>query len=139
MHSNVGGGLPKDGLANGALEWIVADAESKGLPFNRDFLNFYKPYHGNQASEKLWGYRVSDWVMGHWRGYKGVRSLLDTRALSIDQSTFERLNADPSNHDELDGPYRPENLIAFLIARPQYDSLLSADLLESIAVQRSRA
>ena len=45
VHSNVGGGYPKDGLANCALFWIIYQAEQQGLVFERTFLKYYSPHH----------------------------------------------------------------------------------------------
>lgn len=45
VHSNVGGGYPKDGLANCALFWIIFLAEEHGLVFEKTFLKYYQPYH----------------------------------------------------------------------------------------------
>ena len=42
VHSNVGGGLRWDGLANCALRWIAEEAASFGLEMREDFLGFFE-------------------------------------------------------------------------------------------------
>jgi uncharacterized protein (DUF2235 family) len=43
VHSNVGGGLFPDGLANEALQWIVEHAEALGLEFDASYLAHFLP------------------------------------------------------------------------------------------------
>ncbi|QSX74004.1 DUF2235 domain-containing protein [Lysobacter arenosi] len=42
VHCNVGGGYSPDGLANGALHWIVDRATALGLEFDTNYLAFYQ-------------------------------------------------------------------------------------------------
>ena len=43
VHSNVGGGLFPDGVANEALHWIVEQAETLGLEFDTSYLAHFRP------------------------------------------------------------------------------------------------
>lgn len=61
VHSNVGGGYPRDGLANLALQWIAAVSEDCQLELDRDFLGNYRRYEFDRLynSDSL-GYRALD-------------------------------------------------------------------------------
>ena len=57
----------------------------------------------------------------------------------LDKSVLDRLNADPADkNNDLEEAYRPENLLAYLAANPNYDSELSPDLLETIIQLRKK-
>jgi uncharacterized protein (DUF2235 family) len=43
VHSDVGGGQDRDGLANQALHWMVEKAHDRGLGFDASYLDHYKP------------------------------------------------------------------------------------------------
>ncbi len=53
VHSNIGGGYRKDGLANISLHWLVDKAEEQGLEFDREFLAHYKPWHGHELRDSM--------------------------------------------------------------------------------------
>jgi uncharacterized protein (DUF2235 family) len=53
VHSNVGGGVRPDGLANGALHWIVSKAEGCGLQFDHDYLKFFEPHFDSKLHDSM--------------------------------------------------------------------------------------
>jgi uncharacterized protein (DUF2235 family) len=132
VHSNVGGGLMDDSLANCSLRWMCNEAADHGLSLNEEYLSFFRGYGAGRASEKTKFYKFGDTVMKPVRGFKGIRQLAKAPDAKIDKSVFDRLNADPAKHENLDEEYRSENLLAYLAADPSYDSELSPSLLETI-------
>ena len=53
VHSNVGGGVKPDGLANGALHWIARNAESVGLEFDWEYLNHFEAHFNSVLSDSM--------------------------------------------------------------------------------------
>lgn len=64
VHSNVGGGYPKQGMSLVALDWMMAEAEARGLRFIRrdrdDVRSHYDPH------DKLYDSRASVAVYYRW-------------------------------------------------------------------------
>ena len=125
-----------DSLANCSLRWMCEQAAARGLALNTDYLSFFRPYPAGKASEKTNFYKVGDALMRPARGFHGIRQLDKVPDIKIDQSVLDRLNADPAKHKNLEKEYRPENLLAYLVANPEYDSELSQDLLATITEMR---
>lgn len=130
VHSNVGGGYRHDGLANGALRWLVAGAVDEGLDINEAFLANYRPYPQDKLYDSYsLGMGVMDAV--RFRLGDGVRTLSGRPAsanLSVDRSAVVRLLSDPKAMNKsgeprfprMDGKaYRPENLLEFLACSPE--------------------
>lgn len=53
VHSNVGGGYARDGLANESLHWIVEKAEGLGLAFDSAFLAHYLPCYNSTLRDSM--------------------------------------------------------------------------------------
>lgn len=108
VHSNIGGGLKTDGLANIALHWIVEGAEEAGLKLDAGFIRFYEPHPEAEVYES-WGlpYQVFDAVRGRYG--KGKRPITGLNA-DLDPSVLEKMAGDAT--------YRPENVLRFLAAQP---------------------
>jgi len=53
VHSNIGGGYSKDGLANISLHWIKEKAQSHGLEFDEEFLDHYRPWHMHELRDSM--------------------------------------------------------------------------------------
>ena len=138
VHSNVGGGLMDDSLANCALRWMCKQAKARGLALNDNYLKFYRGYGAGKASEKANFYKVGDALMRPIRGFRGIRQLAKVPDSKLDKSVLDRLNADPDKNRNLEEAYRPENLLAYLAANPDYDSELNPDLLETIIQLRKK-
>lgn len=138
VHSNVGGGLMDDSLANCALHWMCEQAAARGLALNTDYLSHYRQYAAGKASEKTNFYKVGDAIMRPVRGFHGIRELARVPGAKIDKSVLDRLNADPAEHKNLGEAYRPENLLAYLAANPDYDSELNPELLAAITQIRKQ-
>ena len=91
VHSNVGGGYPKQGMSLVALDWMMAEAQSRGLRFidvDRRFIrNHYDP------QDKLYDSRASLAIYYRWQ----PRSIVDLckkhkmGAPKIHVSVFERI------------------------------------------------
>lgn len=139
VHSNVGGGLMNDSLANCALRWMCKEAKARGLALDDDFLKFYRGYGAGAASEKTNFYKVSDALLRPVRGFLGIRQMANVPGSKLDQSVLDRLKADPADkNNDLKEAYRPENLLAYLAANPDYDSELNPDLLKTITQLRNK-
>lgn len=136
VHSNVGGGLMNDSLANCSLKWMSEQAAARGLALNAGYLKFFRGYGAGKASEKTNFYKFGDALMRPVRGFRGIRQLAETPGSTLDKSVLDRLNADTAKHKDLDETYRPENLLAYLAANPAYDSELNPDLLKSVKQRR---
>lgn len=124
VHSNIGGGYVKDGLANVPLRWILKEAEQFGLAVDSDFLAAYNAFpqdHQNESRGLF--FRLMDRI----RRRDGVRSLEgypDGANLILDRAVVHRLLADPAKFDRLDGPYRPENVRRMLSKLDDLDGYL---------------
>ena len=53
VHSNVGGGLKPDGLANVALQWIAGHGQRHGLTLDLDYLRFFEPHFDSTLHESM--------------------------------------------------------------------------------------
>jgi uncharacterized protein (DUF2235 family) len=135
-HSNVGGGLNSDGLANCALRWIVQGAGKAGLEVREDFLEYFREFPQDVASTRSTGFAIADTLLRPLRGYGGVRNLSASPGMTLDDSVFDRLNADPAKWRQLGKAYRPENLLAFLAANPSHDARLSAGVRGLVEARR---
>jgi len=133
VHSNVGGGLGEDGLANGALHWIVDEARALGLAVDEEFLRFYRPFPLGRASAKTKAFVAVDAMLRPLRGFKGERDLLAVDGMTLDPSVIARLNADPGAHETMDGPYRPANLLRYLARHPEFEAQLSDEVRRAVA------
>jgi hypothetical protein len=143
VHSNVGGGLRWDGLANCALRWIAEEATAVGLAMREDFLGFYQEAPQAVASEKSTGFKIADTIFRPIRGFHGIRNPGKPAGMTLDQSVFDRLNfkpkqspSGPSQPPEMTIPYRPENLLKFLAEHPELDSKLEPDARAAVTKLR---
>lgn len=143
VHSNVGGGLRWDGLANCALRWIMEEASAVGLELRDNFLAFFEEAAGAVASEKSTGFKIADTLFKPIRGFNGIRNPGEPESMLLDQTVFDRLNFDlnqnrsePSVPPEMNAAYRPENLLKFLKEHPEYDSKLEHDALAAVTKLR---
>jgi uncharacterized protein (DUF2235 family) len=123
VHSNVGGGYGRDGLANVALRWIVEGVE-KQLDLDGDYLHYYFSANhcgsfGSLYNSSTAGFRIGDAI----RRGDGTRKLTgwpDSANLQLDATVIERMNrseADLKNgadEDAITTLYRPRNVIEFL-------------------------
>ncbi len=116
VHANIGGGYVRDGLANGAFQWMLRQLREAGcaLALDATFCRHYRPYAQDvlEKSDGL-GYRLKDFIARK----NGVRPLcLEPEGafagggFSIDFSVFQRLLSDPAEHPRLRA-YAPENLL----------------------------
>ena len=136
VHSNVGGGYVKDGLANLAFQWLLSQANMFGLVTDDGFTKHYGPY----AQAKLYQsttffYKTLELV--RFRRGRGVRQLVGhpTAAnLILDKSVIQRIRSDPAKHKQLE-LYRPANVLEFLATHsdlPEYLASLGLDPVDPI-------
>ncbi len=148
VHSNVGGGYRHDGLANGAMRWLVDGAEESGLALDVSFLRFYRPYPQDTLyNSYTWGARLIDTL--RFRGNAGIRDISGhppEAKLSIDSSVALRMISD-SQATEADGElrypnmegeaYRPDNMLEFLACDPSAVPLMN-ELSGSLRTEEQR-
>jgi len=123
VHTSIGGGYANDGLANGALHWMIDAAKDEGLVVDEGFLRFYRPWVGDTRPESLKGFmKVRNWITG-LKGETGDRNMTETAdvgGLTVHESAMKLLDIDES--------YRPENLLAFMRSRDDLVSLIPDDV-----------
>ena len=131
VHSNVGGGYARDGLANFPLYWMASEARAAGLDFDRDYLANFRPNpKGERPDEHRGWIRWSEILRG--RSGQGSRRI-DAVDGVVDDSALRLLLADPT--------YRPPNLLRAIRRRPELLAGLSiearARIRELTAAQRA--
>ena len=106
VHTNVGGGYEKDGLANIPLHWLKDKAGALGLDVDEVFLEHYRPWFGDQLRNSMtWYYRL---LGKHIREIGVGRGSNET----IDESVLKRMKFP-------DAAYQPTNVLAAL-QRPEF-------------------
>ena len=107
VHSNVGGGYDKDGLANCALHWLKDKASDLGLEFDGSYLAHYQPWFGHELRRSMTvAYRLlvpADRPIG----------VMPNGNESIHESALKRMKKYPD--------YRPRNLMSYLERHPPED------------------
>ncbi len=136
VHSNVGGGLKSDGLANCALRWMVQEACAVGLDVRDDFLKFYGEFPLDRIPPQKFTFKLGDTLLRPLRGFHGVRELSGAN-VTLDDTVVRRFNADPAQDENFEGPYRPENLLRYFARHREFDDQLAAHALT--AVERARS
>lgn len=109
VHSNIGGGYAKDGLANHALRWIAEEARAVGLDLDQSFLEPYRPFWAHEMRES---YRGFYWLLG--RAVRAI-GLTENGSETLDASAYYRW-CNPDNVLQREGqkaPWRPRNLAAY--------------------------
>jgi len=122
VHTSIGGGYADDGLANGALRWMIDAAKAEGLVVDEDFLHFYRPWFGDTRDESYKGFmKVRGWISG-LRGETGdrdIRAYANAGGLDVHDSAFKLLEYDQS--------YRPKNLLDYMRSRKDLIARIPAD------------
>lgn len=129
VHSNVGGGYDRDGLANIAFRWVLEGATNAGMQVDPTYVSFFKPFplHSLYESSSLM-FRVFDAVRRR-KGY-GKRSLVAHPTVELDPTVIKRMQATAEELAENDDPkavktlYRPENVIELLASKPDLPGYL---------------
>lgn len=124
VHTSIGGGYANDGLANGALQWMINAARQEGLAVDDIFLDFYKPWFGDTRNDSFTGFmKLRGWICG-LIGESGDRDLVacaDHAGMDVHSSAIKLLI-----HDET---YRPGNLLALIHQRPDLLARLPAGII----------
>ncbi len=116
VHSNVGGGYPRTGLSDIALQWMQSKAHAHGLVFYQDHLtaiqdsaNIYdKLYdsrdgvaiyyrYGPRNLIKLCDNKLKGNIAIHLSAYKKIKELSDGYAPDSIPSSFDLVDIDPVN------------------------------------------
>jgi hypothetical protein len=93
VHSNVGGGYPRDGLANIPLQWMIKLSEHHGLEFDLDYLGHYRPFASDRLyNSKSLGYKIIDEVLSKESG-RNFLSLPDTVCQEFHPSILARMTS----------------------------------------------
>ncbi|MEW8025809.1 MAG: DUF2235 domain-containing protein, partial [Candidatus Thiodiazotropha sp.] len=104
VHTSIGGGYANDGLANGALQWMINDAKQEGLAVDDEYLRFYRSWFGDTRNDSFTGFmKLRGWIKG-LIGESGDRDLVATRdhaGIDVHDSAIKLLI-----HDNT---YRPDN------------------------------
>jgi uncharacterized protein (DUF2235 family) len=90
VHSNVGGGYPRQGMSLVALEWIMIKAEQHGLRF-APAERLMSRYHAD-VDDKMYDSRAGIGVFYRWQP-RDVRRLCDANGVTpkVHRSVFERI------------------------------------------------
>ncbi|MBT3040437.1 MAG: DUF2235 domain-containing protein [Candidatus Thiodiazotropha sp. (ex Codakia orbicularis)] len=124
VHTSIGGGYANDGLANGALQWMINDAKQEGLAVDDRYLHFYRPWFGDTRNDSFTGFmKLRGWIKG-LIGESGDRDLVamrDHAGIDVHDSAIKLLI-----HDNT---YRPDNLLAFIHQRPDLLAKLPAGII----------
>lgn len=131
-HSNVGGGYARDGLANFALYWMLAEAKRAGLELDGEYLAHFRPNPRGHRPDELAGlHRLGELLRGKLgRGRRpvlpenGARVGIDPSVLRVlledpgyrPPALLAALRRDPAPAEALSGPDR-ERLVALLAGR----------------------
>jgi len=100
VHTNIGGGYLKDGLANISFQWMKEKAETQGLRFDKAYTKFFKPYFGHELRNN---FTMTYKLLG--ANYREIGRKKNTNE-NVHKSAFLRYK-----HDET---YRPINLIQYM-------------------------
>lgn len=115
-HANIGGSYENDGLANGALDWVVNEAKRFGLVLDDRFLSNYNPFPQDRLGDPhTLLYKVIETL--RFKRNRGVRELdafSDEAQLSFDPSAIQRFCSDPNEFDGMKELYRPQSLVRVL-------------------------
>jgi uncharacterized protein (DUF2235 family) len=116
VHSNVGGGYPRTGLSDVALQWMQSKAQAHGLVFYQDHLtaiqdsaNIYdKLYdsrdgiaiyyrYGPRNLVELCNNKLTGNIAIHLSAYKKIKELSDGYAPDSIPKSFDLVDIDPAN------------------------------------------
>ncbi|HEY0141761.1 MAG TPA: DUF2235 domain-containing protein [Thermoanaerobaculia bacterium] len=131
VHSNVGGGYDRDGLANIAFHWVLDGAKEAKLGVDEAFAARYRPFHLHSLYQSsTGGFRLFDAV----RHRRGHRLLLEHPTVELDPSVIRRMLAseeeiaakaeEAKDKKALRTAYRPQNVIELLAAQPDVTAYL---------------
>lgn len=111
VHSNVGGGYPKQGMALVALDWMMAEAQRKGLRFvqrDLDYVEDRRDVHG-----KLYDSRAGFGVYYRWqpRDLRKLSARHQVRRIKVHLSAIERAAFGSQGYAPLNIPHDCEIVV----------------------------
>lgn len=110
VHTNIGGGYAKDGLANIPLAWMKNKAEEVGLELDNEYISHFKPYHGDELRDSFsWTYKILQLNKPHLRHICFTEHGNET----VDDTAIKRFNNGVLGSQE-PSDYVPENLKEWL-------------------------
>ena len=105
VHSNVGGGLKPDGLANVALQWVAGHAQRHGLALDEEYLRYFEPHFDSTLHESM---SLMYRLMGPLQ-----------RPVGADPAAFETVHRSVLQRRETaDSRYGPANLDGYVSGAP---------------------
>jgi uncharacterized protein (DUF2235 family) len=109
VHSDIGGGLTPDGLANCALHWIAGHAQALGLELNSEYLTFFEPhpeatlhnsmtlkYRAFPPCDRSIGEHLSAGEFVHHAAYERWNTVVSYRPRKL-REFFDKVYIDPTN------------------------------------------
>jgi len=91
VHSNVGGGYPRQGMSLEALEWMMAEAHNTGLRFVPGDRERY--YEHADVNDKMYDPRAGSGIFYRWqpRNVEALRAGKSAGPALVHRSAFERI------------------------------------------------
>jgi uncharacterized protein (DUF2235 family) len=91
VHSNVGGGYPRQGMSLVALEWMMKEAFSCGLRFNDGEREHY--YTHRDVNDKMYDPRSGAGILYRWqpRNVEALCRAARVETILVHRSAFERI------------------------------------------------
>lgn len=128
VHSNIGGGYRRDGLANVALQWMVGEASALGLAADEHFSKAYKPYPEDRLyqSQTFLFSALDTVLLRRGRGVRHLDGFPPEAGFTLDPAVLRRMRSTPEQGHERLVTYRPGNLIAYLASLPDFNAGLAA-------------
>jgi len=99
VHCGVGGGYKPDGLANGALRWMVDKAKALGLQFDEAYLRFFEPHFDSVLFESM---SLKYRIFGSYN-----------RPIGKNPNAEETLHPSAKARWDTDPKYRPKMLVEY--------------------------
>jgi uncharacterized protein (DUF2235 family) len=126
VHTNIGGGYRRDGLANIALHWVVDGAIEQGLKID---VNFLEHYPGRADGTMYDSYSVLYRTLDIIRGRIGSGKRRIPVDADIDRSVIDRMKLPAEkvggkNEEGSSAAYRPQNVLEFLAEQPDVAAYL---------------
>lgn len=108
VHTNIGGGYDKDGLANCAFQWMLEKAKLSGLEVDENYTKKYKCFLKDEIRDSM---TLTYRLLGKHLRFIGKQPNGNER---VHKTAIKRFNTTNPPKSENGGPYKPQNLIHYL-------------------------
>jgi len=98
VHADVGGGYPEPGLANAALQWMIAKARARGVVFDEERVKEFTPDPEEEQHKTMTG----GWVL------RGAEPRQIPAGAKVHQAAETRRQSTQSDYDPLNWPQNPD-------------------------------